>query len=326
MRCRYLVPTLGLMAFAGSASAAELGGGLTIGGFVDSILTFEDRDGDEDATIDFWSGAVVQTSAAIGDDVALQIDLQYDGDSTDVQLRQAYSTWAVTEQITLQFGKSISWIGWQAAYAPGLYRINVTPYVGDFYGNDTTGVWGIITPTEMVTITLAVVDDIYGTKSESDSLAFGGEISADIEGFGNAQLELQFDPSGADYYDPAAEPDEAAFSVVAHATGDQLVENLLLGAEFALADYDTAASMAFMLMGNYTLGTDIPMSVTGMASYWDPNDDADDDEVIEIAVALLTNPTNDSNFAINVEVAYEDYELDDDDTIGVYLEALAVIP
>lgn len=325
MRCRYLVPTLGLLTCVGSASAVDVGG-LTIGGFVDSILTFEDQDITDDPTIDFWSGAVLQFGATIGDSVSLQIDTQYDGDTTDVDLRQAYSVWAINEQVSLQFGKSISWIGWQAAYAPGLYRINVTPYVGDYYGNDTVGVWGIITPTEMVSITLAVVDDIYGSKTESDSLAFGGEVSIDVEGYGNVQLELMFDQSGADYFDSSAEPDEAATAVVLHTTADQLVENLTLGAEFATADYDSAASMAFMAMANYAFGTDIPMSATIMASYWDPNDDADDDEVLEIALALLTNPTDDANFALNAEFRYVSVEEDDLDLTGFYLEALAIIP
>ncbi|MDA3962944.1 MAG: hypothetical protein PF961_19340 [Planctomycetota bacterium] len=326
MRCRYLVPALGLLASVGTANAAELGGGLSIGGFVDTIFSYVDEDASEDPTVDFWAGAVIQTMASIGDDVSLQVDLQYDGDSSDLALRQAYATWSMTDEFSLQMGKSISWIGWQAAYAPGLYRINVTPYTGQFYGNDTTGVWGIITPTENVSITLAVVDDIYGTKTESDSLAFGGEVSVDLEGYGNVQLELQFDPSGADYFSTAVAPDDAAFGVVAHTTADQVVENLLLGAEIAYTDFDVANTMGLMAMGNYTLGTEIPMSVTAMVSYFEPDDEVDDDEEVEFALALLTNPTNDANFAVNAELSYISASADDSDSFGIFLEALAIIP
>jgi len=49
--------------------------------------------------------------------------------------------------------------------------------------------------------------------------------------------------------------------------------------------------------------------------YFDPNDDDDeggeDDGVMEFAVALLTNPTMDANFAINAEVNYISAEADD---------------
>ena len=335
MRCRYLVPTLGLLTCVGSAQAAELGDGLTIGGYVDSIFSFVDSDAADDPSLDFSATALLQTGATIGDSVNLQIDMLID-DSSDLTLVQAYSAWAINEQVNLQFGKAISWIGYQTRYATGLYRINATPYTSELYGNDTVGVWGIISPTEEVTVILAVVDELYGTKSESDSLAFGLDVSVALEGFGSVNIEMGLDPSGADAAAAditegavAAEADAAATEIAINATADQVVEDFIFGAEIISVDYDEAMALGGLLMANYTLPTEIPMSATLMFSYYDQVDDddlAEDDELMEVAVALLTNPTDDANFAINAEINFISAAADDADSVGFFLEALAVIP
>ena len=337
MQLRTLVPSLALTSVAAlgaQAKAAELGAGISIGGFVDAILTIQDDDIADDTSIDFTGDAVLQFSSAIGDAVSLNVDLQISGDADQeddpeaVVVRQAYSTWDVNEDFSLQFGRSISWIGYQAAYAPGLWRVGVTPYAGDYYGNDTVGVWGTFNPSDNVSVTLAVVDDIIGFKTEMDSFAIGGQAVIGIESYGSVEVEFQFDPSGADYFDDGRlgaevpEADDGAMTLLVHTTADKLVEGATFGAEVAYADYDVASSLAFMAMANY--GFTDKASGTLMVSYWEPNDDADDDEAFEFAAAILTNPTGDSNFAVNFEVGM--VSTDADDTLTIMFEALAVIP
>lgn len=326
MQLRTLVPTLALSATAvGGLQASDV----QIGGFVDAILNIVDEEAADDTSIDFTSTAVLQLSSEISEVVSLNVDLQYD-DMDSFSLRQAYSTWAVNDQVTLQFGKSISWIGYQAAYAPGLYRVGVTPYTGDYYGNDTVGVWGMFSPMENVGVTVAIVDDIYGSKSEPDSFGIGAEASVDIEGYGNVQVELQYDQSGADFWQgyttEAIAADDAAMTILAHTTADQVVDGFTFGGEIVYGDYDASTGMGIMAMANYVIND--MASATLMVSYYDPNTDDDvggtDDDLIEVAVALLTTPTMDSNFAVNAEIAFLSSEASDD--IGIFLEALAIIP
>lgn len=323
MQLRTIVPTLALTcaAFSG-AHAADV----KIGGFVDAILNITD-DGSDDTDIDFTADAVVQFMADIAEGVSAQVDLNFSGDdASNPDMRQAFITWEATESVSLQFGKSISWIGFQAAYAPGLWRIGVTEYASSpFYGNDTVGVWAMFAPSENVDVTIAVVDDLYGAKTETDSFAFGGEAVIGIEGYGSVELELMYDPSGADAYDPMAEADEAALGLIVHTTADQVAEGWTFGGEIAYSDYETAASMGLLAMANY--GFHEKASGTAMISYYEPNDDADDDESIQFALAVLTTPTGDSNFAMNFELSITTYEDDAaDDVVYIGIEALAVIP
>ena len=64
-----------------------------------------------------------------------------------------------------------------------------------------------------------------------------------------------------------------------------------------------------------------------MLDYIDPAmDDGDDVDGFEVAVALLTNPTNAAEFALNVEARTIVRSADDSDEHGLFFEALAVIP
>ena len=57
MSCRYLAPALGLLAFTSTASAIDVGGGVTLNGYVDTWLTVLDADGADDISIDFTGEA-----------------------------------------------------------------------------------------------------------------------------------------------------------------------------------------------------------------------------------------------------------------------------
>ena len=93
-------------------------------------------------------------------------------------------------------------------------------------------------------------------------------------------------------------------------------------------DFDDASRMGLMVLANKVISD--TSSVTGQIAYLDPNDDTDDDEVMELTAALLTNPTGDSNFAVNYELSFIDRgDLGagaDRGQVSAFVEFLAIIP
>ena len=84
--------------------------------------------------------------------------------------------------------------------------------------------------------------------------------------------------------------------------------------------------MGFLAVANYAFSDTMRGSV--YAAYVDPDSDGDDDEIIDLTVALLTAPTGDANFALNYELTYvsEAGAVNDTDSIIAAVEFLAVIP
>ena len=103
-------------------------------------------------------------------------------------------------------------------------------------------------------------------------------------------------------------------------------QGLTFAYDVIAVDYNES-ELEVMVAANYVLADDalgFPASVTGMLTCFRQRCAITE---TEFAFALLTNPTGDANFAVNVEVQFiaEDDQVDDD-TFGIYLEALAIIP
>jgi len=84
-------------------------------------------------------------------------------------------------------------------------------------------------------------------------------------------------------------------------------------------------------MVNHTIPLGVPASVTVMGQYVSTDADAATDKVNteEVSVALLTNPTGDSKFGFNAELAYQTTDPgvgDSNDSWWAGIEMIAVIP
>lgn len=354
MSLRYIVPTLGLVAFTTAPAMAADVGGLNVGGYVDTILTFADG-GDaiagEDAEIDFSAAAQLEIGYQIGDAVSANIELYWDGDSSETDLQQAYVAWAINEQVTITMGKFHNFIGWEGLDAPDLYRVNNSyMYAGgtiggnnlpvSVWGDDVTGVSVTVAASEQIEFGVGIVDYIWNAEGPagidpaftvgraSDAISFMAYATYVAEGLGYFDLDIGF---GAE--ESVTDTGEAGdiFQIDINGEIDTLKEDngLLFAFDINYTDYDAAGSLGILLLANYVLPTEVPMSATLSLNYLDAVDDddiAEDDEGTEIAVALLTNPTDDENFSLNVEARSITRGLDDSDEFGVYLEMLAIIP
>jgi len=349
---RYIVPTLGLVSFtAVPAMAAEVGD-LTIDGYVDSVLEISDGDdaargADSDVTIDFAAAAQLEVGYDIGDDVSANVELFWEDDddgtnATDTELEQAYISWAINEQFSIVSGKFHNSIGWEALDAPGLYRVNNSHMYDSWgaldsgfeasWGVDTTGAGVVVDATEEVEIGFFIVDGIYAEDGKgTDALGFNAYATVDLEGIGVFDLDLMFGQEEAGAFGVAAaagaDPEDV-FGIDLNGEIDSLREDqgLLFAFDFNYVDYDEATGFGLLAMANYALPTEVPASVSLFLNYVEPDDDTDDDESLEIALALLSNPTDNENFSLNAELAFISRELDDGDEFGFFVEALAVVP
>lgn len=348
MSLRYIVPTLGLLACSAPTFAADVGGGLVIDGYVDAILEITAHDeavrdnpgaipgGDEpsDTTIDFTSAFQIEPSWQIGDDVVAAAEIAYYDGASGFALEQAYVAWAINEQVTFTMGRFHNLIGWEGLDAPDLYRINNSNmYLSDanngMWGGDLDGAMVSIAPTDSsFTAHIWIADTIFGSVNggvkNNDELAFGATATFAIEDQGLVfDLDLAYD-MGNTVDDSGDSSSTFQIDLNAEWTG---MENLLVAADINYYDYDVDSALGALLAVNYAFPeTSIPMSVTGMLNYLDPADDTDDDEELEFALALLTNPTNDANFGLNGELRYIDRGADDSSEFGIFVEALAIIP
>jgi hypothetical protein len=355
MSLRYVVPTLGLMAFTIAPSMAADVGGLNVAGYVDSILAFSSADeaiapANDDTIIEFSAAAQLEVGYQIGDAVSADIELYWTNDDTgtNVDLEQAYVSWAVSEQVTLTMGKFHNWIGWEGQDAPELYRVNNSyMYAGGYqgsgmwlganpWGDDVTGLGVIITPTEELEIGVFAVNYIYNDDNglagdqarTTDTLSFGAYGTYTMAGVGYFDLDISM---GVDESQNADGDSGSILGIDLNGEIDALREDngLLFAYDLNYTDYDAAASLGILVLANYALPTETPMSITGSINWFDPNDDDDireDDDGLEIAVALLANPTDDENFSTNVELQYISRSADDANEFGIFIEALAVIP
>ena|GEM_PF-4430481 len=322
MKLRYLVPALGVLASLSTVSAETIGG-LTVGGYVDVIATAGHSsvdDASDQTDVEFTSFVELRVGYKVADNVTAQIDLEFDGansrgdDVNVAYLEQAFINWAITDGFSLTGGKFTTYAGWVAADADGLYRINAGP-ITSLYGGEITGAAGNFVVNEEFNISVFLVNgldvvsggnsltpDTAAIDSENDDLALAVDAVYKMEGIGSFNLEAGYDYLSADI---------SEFSIGLNAT-ITAVENLTLGAEIItrMLDVDgvSLSALGALAMGNYKLSTTQPMSVTGMLQYvsYDEGDigDGETASVLELAVALLTNPTNNPNFGLNYEISY----------------------
>ncbi|MFW5829715.1 MAG: hypothetical protein ACOCXA_05590, partial [Planctomycetota bacterium] len=224
---------------------------------------------------------------------------------------------------------------YEAWDATGLYRVNTSP-VFDLNGVLVEGLDVNIATSEELTIDLYIADGVYVEDQQvPDSVGLGANMTYATDMY-TIDVDLGIDMDGVDAT-PLDDTDDETESIIGvNINGDySAIENVVLFGDFAYRAIDEISSMGFMIGGNYAFNETV--SGTLMISYVDPNDDGDDDEIMEIAVAALTNPTGDSNFGINYELSYQtvadDYlrategvNEDAENRVGVFVEFLAVIP
>lgn len=324
MRIRTLVPALACLAAAPLAFAADSAPAVKVDGFVDTGLSaYSVIDSDpemEDSNSGFWYAAKLGFAATISEKVSAQVDAVINGESNSaggdqVVFRQAYGTWKIADDVELKTGKFISNYGWVAAYAPGLYRVGAGP-ITSFYGVDQVGADVKYTKgdfTGAVTIANGFFGEGYnsdaqsgsGQKNEAYAIGLDGVFALGSTGSVNAELVYDMDVNqGGDGIhfglNATLTPNEQVTA------GAELIVQSIAGAEDSTQEDET--HMGLLAMVNYKLGAAmaVPASVTGMIQYVsvDAIDGVEDDteSVLELSLALLTNPAGTDKLGANFEI------------------------
>ena len=352
MNLRYLVPALGILASTTGVAFAENVGGMTVGGFVDTIAAVSDTKDDGDRAQPAFSAATeLRIGYKAGDKVTAQIDVEWNntdgtpGTRDAVYLEQAYVNYAFVDKLSLTTGKFTTYAGWVAADADGLYRINAGPIVA-LYGGELVGAALNYSASDDLGISLFLVNglDVETEASTNTNDDFRVSPAIDIvykaADLGTFNLEAGYDNFDAD---------SEELSIGANATIKLAdYKPLTLAAEvlWRSANDDAAntesTDIGFLAMANHTIpDMAFPMSVTLMLQHVQSEEEAGgttsaEGDVTEVALALLTNPTGDSHYGFNVELAYQmastdigvfaDTNEDKRNSLTFALEAIAVIP
>lgn len=322
-----------LGATAPALAALEVAPGLALDGYVESVFTLAEG-GDAlaaDPLIGFDSRAQVALAYAVDQAVAARIELMWTADG--VELEEAHVTWQLDPGVSLIAGRFENWIGWEGADAPELWRVNgayvtsggtVAAGNGDelgIVGVETTGLGLVLAPGERLGLSLFAVDHIYadpaGRAGESISFGASGQYEGELAQF---QIDLMYgrDEAGG------GTDDVLGIDLWTEIHGWREMRGWLFAADVNLTSIDGEQTVSALLAANYALATVIPMSLTGMIDWIDPGSSTA--EGLELALALLTNPTDETGFALNFEARYIMRDQSDADEFGVFIEALAVMP
>jgi hypothetical protein len=352
---RYLVPALGIIISSSGALFAENVGGLTVGGYVDTVGTFSDTKEDGNGTQKYFSSAIeLRVGYKVGDKVTAQIDIEGNnneasGPHGDMYLEQAYINYAISKEFSLTTGKFTTFAGWVAADSDGLYRINGGP-ITSLYGTELVGVAGNFAPSEDLGVSVFLVNglDLFAHDDTTNDatnkrVAIGADVVYKVKDVGSFNLEAGYDSRGVDLteYEIGVNTTLKFASYEPLTVGAELIFNKSKDSSGA-ADVDMDKT-GFLLMGNHTIpNAPFPMSGTVMFQFVKQSVDAAtdvDEDIKEIAIALLTNPTSDAHFGVNAELSYQIESGDtgafatpttttDDDikSFKFALEAIAVIP
>jgi len=315
---------------------------------------------------DMQAAVELRLGYKLNDKVGAKADVEwnngtYNGHPT-TYLEQAFVNYNFTDTVSLTGGKFTSYAGWISADADGLYRINAGPLVA-MYQPELVGGALNVAPNKQLGISLFLVNGLglYANPSaiagNPDStndnpdkyLSAAFDVVFTLEDIGTLNAEFGYDYHGSDV---------AAWEFGLNATiKPKAAEGLTLGAEVLYEDFsdDTGAAawsgdssgvglaagagdgnrLGAMLMVNHTIPIGVPASITVMGQYVSTDVDANADKVNteEISVALLTNPTGDSKFGFNAEVAYQTTDpgdnipgADSNDSWWLGVEMIAVIP
>ena len=140
-------------------NAAEVTDKLTVSGFLDMSWYYADVDGmgsDQTFGVDQFE---VDFAYDFDGKLKAQVDIDHDGDQVDVE--QAFITYAASDSVTLKAGRFLSYSGWEAAEPTGLFQYSAVGYAGLFYGGYQEG-FSALYSGGTFSAAVSVVNDLAG--------------------------------------------------------------------------------------------------------------------------------------------------------------------
>jgi hypothetical protein len=290
-----------------SAQAEDPMDKLSVSGFIDMSYLSVDTDGvgsSHDSGIDQVEFNVAYD---FGNKLKAFVDVEYQNSEVDVE--QAFLTYAVSDEFTVKAGRFLSYSGWETEEPTGLFQYSGTGYAKYFYGYYQQGVSGLYSG-DGYAVAVSVVNDLAGPES-TDSEEPGVETMIALMPTDSITIKAFYS------FDKLAgtNEDTTMFNMWAmYAEGP-----LTLAAEINASEYTSLAAAdasGYLLMANYAFDT---FGVTLRYHDYEVEDATgmtwEDMSAITIAPSYAVND--------NLLMVFE-YRMDSDDVSGIDSDSIAI--
>jgi hypothetical protein len=354
-----IIPFIPLLAAIAPLAAVELGPpgtGLMLNGYGEAFAEIERRSANHprngtpapreaETAIDFPADMELRLNYAV-DRFSFRADFLIANrplfDDDDTLLEQAFVDWHATEVLTVRAGRSrTTWLGWEGFRTPEMLRVNHSAAwdwnvenhgLGPRRPFVTDGVGVLLANTDRsLTAELHVADDVLGEGpgSSASDKAVGGCVAWNLPEFARMEIGAAYDPDSVNNGDGTAS-DAYALDVNIDVTA-LLDHGWFMAAECQVHRHPglTVAGQRFgndlvaLGMVNYAFAPG-KASITAMVDYVERGFAADDNELWEYAVALLTTPHK--QVRLNLEVFVWDETADGADSYGGSAVILVALP
>jgi hypothetical protein len=299
-----LLLSLGAIA---SAQAEDLVDNLSVSGFIDMSYLSIDTDGTGSSSDSGIDQVEFNFAYDFGNKLKAFVDVEYQ--NSEVDLEQAYLTYAVSDEFTIKAGRFLSYSGWETEEPTGLFQYSGTGYAQFFYGYYQQGVSGIYSG-DGYAVAVSVVNDLAGPES-TDSEEPGIETMIALMPTDSITIKAFYS------FDKLAgtNEDTTMFNMWASYSEGPLT----LAAEVNSSEYTSLAAAdasGYLLMANYAFDT---FGVTVRYHDYEVEDAAgvtwQDLSAITIAPSYAVND--------NLLMVFE-YRMDSDDISGLDSDSIAI--
>jgi hypothetical protein len=299
-----LLLSLGAIA---SAQAEDVVDNLSVSGFIDMSYLSIDTDGAGSTSDSGIDQVEFNFAYDFGNKLKAFVDVEYQG--SEVDLEQAFLTYAVSDEFTVKAGRFLSYSGWETEEPTGLFQYSGTGYAQYFYGYYQQGVSGLYSG-DGYAVAVSVVNDLAGPES-TDSEEPGVETMIALMPTDSITIKAFYS------FDKLAgtNEDTTMFNIWAmYADGP-----LTLAAEINSSEYTSLAAAdasGYLLMANYAFDT---FGVTVRYHDYEVEDAGgviwEDMSAITIAPSYAVND--------NLLMVFE-YRMDSNDVNGMDSDSIAI--
>jgi hypothetical protein len=280
---------------------------VSVSGFIDMSYLSIDTDGAGSTSDSGIDQVEFNFAYNFGDKLKAFVDVEYQG--SEVDLEQAFLTYAVSDEFSVKAGRFLSYSGWETEEPTGLFQYSGTGYAKYFYGYYQQGVSGLYSG-DGYAIAVSVVNDLAGPESTNSEepgietmIALMPTDSITIKGFYS--------------FDKLAGTNEDTTMVNVWASYSE--GPITLAAEINTSQYTSLAAAdasGYLLMANYAFDT---LGVTVRYHNYEVEDAVgvtwEDMSAITIAPSYAVND--------NLLMVFE-YRMDSDDVSGMDSDSIAI--
>lgn len=301
------------------ADGFQLSEKLSVTGFIDMSLSKTDPDDGDSTTSSGLDQFEIDFLYDFGEGLTAQVDLEYqdNGSGEEVDIEQAFISYAVNDALSVKAGRFLSYSGWETEEPTGLFQYSGTGYAAYFYGGYQQGVSAKYA-TSMFDVALSVVNDLGDLEGEArDSEDPGAELMLalhPVEGWTLKAFYMTDELDGTD------EDTDLINVWTSYAIGD-----LTLAAEYNMSENAPAAvgfagvgaeADGMLLMANYAWGK---FGLTLRYHEWEV--ETDSGATAEEISGFTISPS----YAVsdNLLIVTE-YRMDDDDLNGGSTDSFAI--